>query len=177
MKKNARWIVGQIGEAHKQEVSKSVTAVLERETKLDPKAVEMMMQAVQSILLREVGAVVGELLDAAPPASPALTTSCTDHACAGNGLTGCPSQSCGVLTCSGNTCSIMSCGTKVCSGNLCGTNAGIVDFFETPAWMSFLKDIELMTKYPELRQKISVSTRITGSSEDKFDETAEAEKG
>jgi tRNA A37 methylthiotransferase MiaB len=48
MKKSSSWTVDQIGEAHKQEVSKSVTTVLERETKLDPKAIEMMTQAVQS---------------------------------------------------------------------------------------------------------------------------------
>jgi hypothetical protein len=176
MTKDPGWIVGQIGEAHKQEVAKSVTTVLERETKLDSRAIEMMTQAVQSILLREVGSVVGEILDAEPSGAHVLVTSCSNHACSGNGLNGCPSQSCGVLTCSQNFCSVMSCGTKVCSGHFCGTNAGIVDFFETPAWTSFLKDIELMTKYPELRQKINVSTRITGSSEEKSEETAVAEK-
>src|SRR5262249_40513672 len=57
-------------------VSKSVTTVLERETKLDPKAIEMMTQAVQSILLREVGSVVGEILDHAEGATPLMST-CT----------------------------------------------------------------------------------------------------
>lgn len=162
MKKSSGWTVDQIGEAHKQEVSKSVTTVLERETKLDPKAIEMMTQAVQSILLREVGSVVGEILDQAEGATAFMNT-CTTHACSGNGVGNCPVEACGTLNCNGNSCGTLSCGTKACSGHSCGTNSGLIDFFETSALSAVLKDIELMTKHPELRQKISISTGTTRS--------------
>jgi len=166
MKKSSSWTVDQIGDAHKQEVSKSVTTVLERETKLDPKAIEMMTQAVQSILLREVGSVVGEILDHREGAT-AFMSSCTPHACSGNGVGNCPVEACGTLDCKGNSCGTLSCGTKACGGHSCGTNSGLIDFFETPALSAALKDIELMTKHPELRQKISVSTRTTTRSQDR----------
>jgi hypothetical protein len=168
MKKSSSWTVDQIGDAHKQEVSKSVTTVLERETKLDPKAIEMMTQAVQSILLREVGSVVGEILDhIAEGATPLHMNTCTTHACTGNGVGTCSVEACGTLTCQGNSCGTLACGTKACGGHSCGTNTGVIDFFETPAWSAVLKDIELMTKHPELRQKISVSTRTTTRSQDR----------
>jgi hypothetical protein len=162
-RKHAGWTVDQIGEAHKQDIAKSVTTVLERDTKLDPKAVEAVTHAVQSILLREVGSVAGEILDHAVGGEPfdAPINSCTTHACSGNGVTNCGVQACGSLTCERNTCGTLACGTKSCSGHTCGANTGIAEFFETPAWSAVVKDIELMTKYPELRQEISVSTRTT----------------
>jgi len=161
--KHAGWTVDQIGDAHKQNVAKSVSTVLERETKLDPKAVEAVTHAVQSILLRQVGSIAGEILNQATSGVSADIgmSSCTTHACSGNGVISCGVEACGALNCEGNSCKTLSCGTKSCNGHTCGSNVGFADFFETPAWSAVLKDIELMTKFPELRQEISVSTRTT----------------
>jgi hypothetical protein len=161
-RKHAGWTVDQIGEGHKQNVAKSVTTVLERETKLDPKAVEAVTQAVQSILLRQVGSIAGEILNQAMGVTADIgMSSCTTHACSGNGVINCGVEACSALNCEGNSCKTLSCGTKSCSGHTCGSNVGFADFFATPAWSAVLKDIELMTKYPELRQEISVSTHTT----------------
>jgi hypothetical protein len=92
--KHAGWTVDQIGDAHKQNVAKSVSTVLERETKLDPKAVEAVTHAVQSILLRQVGSIAGEILNQATSGVSADIgmSSCTTHACSGNGVISCGSR-------------------------------------------------------------------------------------
>lgn len=159
--KTSGWTVTQIDKAHQEEISKSVKAYLERETKLDPKAIEATSRAVQGILLQQVGSVVGEILDHAEgvvfKASPG---SCSGHACSSNGIGNCPTEACDTLVCNGHKCGTNSCGTKTCSGFTCSTNTGIArSIFETPAWSAVIADMELMSKHPELRQKINISTR------------------
>ena len=159
--KTSGWTVTQIDKAHQEEISKSVKAYLERKTKLDPNAIEATSRAVQGILLQQVGSLVGEIIDHAEgvvfKASPG---SCSGHACSSNGIGNCPTEACDTLICQGHKCGTNSCGTKTCSGFSCTTNTGIArSIFETPAWAAVIKDMELMSKHPELRQKINISTR------------------
>ncbi len=164
--KTSGWMVTQIDKAQQDDIAKSVKTFLERETKLDPNAIEATIRAVQSILLQQVGSLVGEILDHAEGVGVAASW-CTSFVCSGNGVRDCPIQSCETLVCEGNKCSINSCGTKTCKDFTCGINKGITHtIFETPAWSAVLKDLELMSKHPELRQTFNLSTHTIKSKND-----------